>query len=67
MWHKVIRKAMYTFFSFFFPVGKLFSAFDPPLVIKEQWATVTRPGSNWGFRVLLKDILGRAGVEPGTR
>jgi len=36
-------------------MGKFFSAFDPFLVIKEQWAAVKRPGSNRGFRVLLKD------------
>jgi len=38
------------------PVGKFFSAFAS-LVIKEQWAAVKCPGSNWGYSVLLKDTL----------
>jgi len=33
----------------------VFSAFNPSLVIKEEWAAVMRPGSNWGFSALLKD------------
>jgi len=37
------------------PVGKFFSAFNPSLVIQEQWAAVKHPGRNWGFSVLLKD------------
>jgi len=48
-----------------------FSGFDPSLAIREQWAAVKRPGSNWGFSALLKDtydmqLMGRAGMEPGT-
>jgi len=41
-------------------VGKFFCALDPSLVIKEQWAAVKRPGSAWGFSVLVKDTV-RAG------
>jgi len=46
----------------------VFSAFNPSLVITEQWAAVMRPGSNWGFSDLLKDLqlMGRAGIEPTT-
>jgi len=36
-------------------VHNVFSAFNPSLVIKEQWAAVSRPGSNWGFSALLMD------------
>jgi len=46
------------------------SAFDPSLVMKEQWAAVKHPGSNWGFSVLLKDSLtwnyGERGMAPVT-
>jgi len=28
---------------------------NPSLVIKEQWAAVKHPGSNWGFSDLLMD------------
>jgi len=48
-------------------VEKFFSAFDPSLVIKEQWAAVKCPGSNWGFSALLKDTLTCNYVESGDR
>jgi len=51
------------------PVGNFFSAFDPSLVIKEQWAAGKHPGSTWGFRVLLKDTstcnYGESGDQTG--
>jgi len=36
----------------FIPLGKFLNPF---LAIKEQWAAGKRPGSYWGFNVLLKD------------
>ncbi|TNN43422.1 hypothetical protein EYF80_046390 [Liparis tanakae] len=39
----------------------------PPLVSKEQWAAVMRPGGNWGFSALLKDTSTATNVESGDR
>jgi len=55
---------MYTFIN---PTVGTFFAFDPSLVIKDQWAAVKQLGSSVPCsRALQHAAMGRAGIEPGT-
>jgi len=45
-------------------VGKVFSAFDPFVVMKEQWAAVKRPGNNAWPYYLLQETGNHSWIAP---